>query len=134
MKHFYAPNNKRIFFYVIACKAKLKTFNEVIKNGVDGETREVLKTCLLHHRTFHRDVVASGKDLVFKCSGLDQEIITFRQCDKKCNLSNKCLSKKQFVNIPERKAIKVVRLFDNKVFHVTVPIRCECKIINYTNK
>ena len=123
-----------LFMFVIVCKAKFETFNEVIKNGVDEETRNVLNTCLLHHRTFHRDVVASGKDLVFKCSGLDQEIITFRQCDKKCNLSKKCLLKKHFVNIPERKVIKVVQLFDNKVFYVTIPVRCECKLLNYVSK
>ena len=123
-----------LFIFVTSCKAKFKTFNDVIKNGVDDETRKALRTCLLLHRTFHRDVVASGKDLVFKCSGLDQEIITFRQCDRKCNLSNECLLKKHFVNVPERKVIKVVRLFDNKVFHVTVPVRCECKLLDYVAK
>ena len=123
-----------LLILAIACKAKIKTFNEVIKEGVDEETRKVLKTCLLYHVTTHRDVVASGRDLVFKCSGLDQEIITFRQCDKKCNISNKCLLKKHFVNRSERKVIKVVQLFDNKVFQVTIPIRCECKVLKDVGK
>ena len=116
------------------CQARIKTFNEVIEYGVNEETREVFGKCWLNHVTNHNDVIASGKDLVFKCSGLSQQTITYRQCDRKCNLPKKCLKNKQFVNEPERKVVKIERLFDKKVFNAVVPIRCECKILRKRGK
>ena len=116
------------------CQARIKTFNEVIEYGVDAGTREVFQTCWLDHETVYNDVVASGKDMVFKCSGLSQQTVTYRQCDRKCNLPKKCLKNKQFVNTPERKVVKIERLFDKKVFNAVVPIRCECKILRKRGK
>ena len=130
-------SNKKVlvlFMLACVCKAKIKTFNEVIEYGVDEETRKVFENCWLDHVTTYKDVVASGRDMVFKCSGLSQQTVTYRQCDQKCNLPKKCLKKKKFVNKPKRKIIKIVRLFDKKVFNVVLPIRCECKIIKNRGK
>ena len=116
------------------CLAKIRTFNEVIQYGVDEETRKVLKNCWLNHETVYRDVVASGRDLVFKCSGLSRQTVTYRECDQKCNLPKNCMKSKQFVNKPERKVVKIVRLFDKKVFNIVLPIRCECKNVKSFSK
>ena len=120
--------------FAFVCNAKIKTFNEVIKYGVNAETREVFEKCWLDHETVYKDAVASGRDVVFKCSGLSQQTITYRQCDRKCNLPKKCLKNKQFVNEPQRKVVKIERLFDKKVFNAVVPIRCECKIVRKRGK
>ena len=116
------------------CKARIKTFNEVIKYGVGEETRKALQKCWLNHETVYRDVVASGRDLVFKCSGLSQQTVTYRQCDQKCNLPKNCLNTKHYVNKPERKVVKIVRLVDKKVFNVVLPFRCECKNVRSFSK
>ena len=129
-------NKKVLILFVLACvcEARVKTFNDVIEHGVDDETREVFEKCWLDHVTTYKDVVASGRDLVFKCSGLSQQEIIYRQCDQECNLPKICLKKKHFVNEPERKVVKIVRLFDKKVFNVVLPIRCECKIVRNRGK
>ena len=116
------------------CKARIKSFNEVIKYGVDEETRKALKKCWLNHETIYKDVVASGRDLVFKCSGLSQQTVTYRQCDEKCNLPKKCTKNKSYMNKPERKVIKIVQLVDKKVFNVVLPFRCECKNVRSFSK
>ena len=110
-----------------ACNARMETFNEVIKYGVDGETRKAFEKCWLDHETVYKDVVASGRDLVFKCSGLSQQTVTYRQCDQKCSMPKKCANNKRYVNKPERKVVKIVRLLDKKVFNAVLPFRCECK-------
>ena len=116
------------------CNARIKTFNEVIEYGVNEETREVFEKCWLNHVTNYNDVVASGKDMVFKCSGLSQQTVTYRQCDQKCNLPKKCLKKKQYVNTPERKVVIIERLIDRKVFNAVVSFGCECKIVRKRSK
>ena len=119
-----------LFMFFIACKANAndETFNEVIKSGVTQETREVLKTCLLFSKTVHNDVVASGTHFVFKCSGLDQEIITLHLCDNKCNLPESCFKRKHYRMETEWKVLKVQNEVDQSIHQIVLPVRCHCKV------